>query len=302
MTDTFTTTADDILGNSDLAGRHVVITGATGGLGLASALAFARAGANLVLIGRDADRLAAAGSAVDAAGPGTTTTERVDLADLDAVADLTDRLTRSNPQIDILVLNAGIMAAPLTRSPQGHEMQLAVSHLGHAALTKGLLDVLIASKARIVTLSSSGHWLGGYDFADPDFLERDYDKWVAYGQAKTATTLFAIALADRYGTDGITAAAVHPGVIETDLQRHLGDEEARQVLAMSADQGELRSVDAGAASIVWAAVAPEIAAHNGCYVANCTVANDLRAPHAADPADAARLWDATMELIDGTRS
>jgi NAD(P)-dependent dehydrogenase (short-subunit alcohol dehydrogenase family) len=148
-----------------------------------------------------------------------------------------------------------------------------------------------------VALSSSGHWLGGFDFDDPDYTARDYDRWAAYAQAKTATALFALEMARRFGPKGVTTVAVHPGVIKTELQRHLSVAEEEQVLAMSAERGEVRSIEAGAASIVWAAVAPEAAESNGSYIANCSVANELRAPHASGEADATRLWAVTERLL-----
>jgi NAD(P)-dependent dehydrogenase (short-subunit alcohol dehydrogenase family) len=301
MPDPFTTTADEVLAGIDLTGRQIVITGATAGLGLAAARAFARAGADIVLTGRDAARLAAAQETVDADGSGTITTEQADLADLNAVAELAEKLKASLTRLDVLVLNAGIMAAPLERSAQGHEMQLAVSHLAHHLLTTALIDLLKASKTRVVALSSSGHGLSPFDFADPNFTTRDYDKWAAYGQAKTATALFAVAMANRFGNDGIVTVAVHPGVIKTDLQRHLSEAEEEYVLSMSAEQGEVRSVEAGASSIVWAAIAAEVANHNGSYIANCSIANALRAPHASSSEQAARLWNLTEELVATSR-
>lgn len=297
MTDAFTTTADDVLAGHDLTGSTIVITGATGGLGLGAALAFARASADVVLVGRDRAKLDRAVAAVDGAGSGRSTGELADISDLDSVAGLVDRIRADHSRIDVLVLNAGVMAAPLERSAQGHEMQLAVSYLGHAALTQGLIELVVAAGGRVVSLTSSGHWLGGYDASDPDFRDREYDKWAAYGQAKTASALLAIALAERFGGDGVVAAAVHPGVIRTDLQRHLGEDEESHILAMSEEQGELRSVEAGAASIVWAAVATEVADANGCFVADAAVANELRAPHASGVEDALALWDRTVELI-----
>jgi NAD(P)-dependent dehydrogenase (short-subunit alcohol dehydrogenase family) len=294
VSDAFTTTADEILAGLDLKGRQIVVTGATSGLGLAAASSFARAGADVVLLGRDNDRLTAAIKAV-AAGPGTVRGEHADLADLDAVDHLAKRLTSDLSRLDVLVLNAGIMAAPLERSPQGHEMQLAVSHLGHHVLTSALLPLLQQSKGRVIALSSSGHWLGGFDFDDPDFTSREYDRWGAYAQAKTATALFAMEMARRFGPEGVTTVAVHPGVIKTELQRHLSAEEEQQVLAMSA--ADLRSVEAGAASIVWAAVAAEVPDHNGSYVANCAIADAMRAPHASDGDAATRLWEKTEELV-----
>jgi NAD(P)-dependent dehydrogenase (short-subunit alcohol dehydrogenase family) len=297
----FTTTADEVLAGIDLTGRQIVITGATAGLGLAAARAFARAGADITLTGRDAAKLAAARETVDADGSGTITTEQADLADLKAVAELAEKLKASLSRLDVLVLNAGIMAAPLERSPEGHEMQRAVSHLGHHLLTTALVDLLKASKARVVALSSSGHRLSPFNFDDPDFITREYDKWAAYGQAKTATALFAVEMAKRFGNDGIVTVAVHPGVIKTELQRHLSEAEEEYVLSMSAEQGEVRSVEAGAASIVWAAVAPEVADNNGSYIANCSIANALRAPHASSGEDAARLWNVTEELVATNR-
>lgn len=297
MAEPFSTTADEVLAGIDLTGRRVVVTGATSGLGLASATSLARAGADVVLVGRDPARLAWARDAVDAAGPGSITAEVVDLADLVAVGALADRLASSLEPVDVLILNAGVMASPLQRSPQGHEMQLGVSHLSHHVLTVGLERRLTGSGARVVTLSSSGHWLGGFDFDDPDFTSRPYDKWAAYAQAKTATALFAIEVAARLGRNGVVAAAVHPGVIKTDLQRHLGADEEAAVLRMSEESGEIRSVEAGAASIVWAATAAEVVRHNGCYVANGAVANEQRAPHASSPDDAARLWVVTEKLL-----
>ena len=298
MSDPFTTTADEVLDGIDLGGRQIVVTGATSGLGLAAARSFARAGADVVVVGRDDARLAAAVEEVSV-GSGRIQAATADLADLDAVDALGRHLVDGLSRLDVLVLNAGVMAAPLERSPQGHEMQLAVSHLGHHVLTAALLPRLRESRGRVVALTSSGHWLGGVDLDDPDFTNREYDRWGAYAQAKSATSLFAVEMARRFGPEGVTTVAVHPGVIQTGLQRHLGPEEEQQVLAMSA--ADLRSVEAGAASIVWAAVASEVPDHNGSYVANCAIADELRAPHASDADAASRLWQVTEELVRSGR-
>jgi len=168
-------------------------------------------------------------------------------------------------------------------------------------LTTTLMDLLKASKTRVVALSSSGHALSPFNFDDPDFTSRDYDKWAAYGQAKTATALFAVEMANRFGNDGIVTVAVHPGVIKTELQRHLSEAEEEYVLSMSAEQGEIRSVEAGAASIVWAAVAANVFHNNGSYIANCSIANAFCAPHASSAEDAARLWNVTEKLVATNR-
>jgi len=293
MPDTFTLTADEVLAGHDLTGRRVVVTGATSGLGLATAQACGRAGAELVILGRDDAKLSAAVATIGHdARP-----VRVDLADLRDVAAVSAKLAADLDRVDLLVLNAGVMAAPLERTPQGHEMQLAVGLLGHHLLTTALLGAVTAAHGRVVALSSGAHWLAAFDFDDPDYLTRDYEPWAAYGQSRTATALFAIELARRSGPDGVVAASVHPGVIKTELQRHLAPAEEQHILAQSEERGELRSVEAGAASIVWAGVADEVAAANGCYVANCSVANEQRAPHASSPDDAARLWDWTESVV-----
>jgi NAD(P)-dependent dehydrogenase (short-subunit alcohol dehydrogenase family) len=297
MPTNFTTTADDVLRGLDLMGRTYVVTGAMAGLGRETADALARAGADVVLAGRGPARLEAARVEVDALGSGSVRSVEVDLDDLESVRKASAELAGSIQRLDGLILNAGIMASPLQRSAQGHEMQLAVSHLGHFVLTAGLVDRLKGlAPSRVVSLSSSGHLMSGFDFDDPDFNTRAYDKWVAYAQAKTATILFTLEAARRLGPAGIKAFVVHPGVIKTTLQRHLSDQEETQVLAMSEAMGELRSVGEGAASIVYAAVSPALDDENGSYIVNAASNNAMRAPHAKSPDDANRLWALTEEL------
>ena len=170
-----------------------------------------------------------------------------------------------------------------------------MNHLGHFVLTARLADLLKQSApSRVIALSSSGHHLSGVDVNDPNFEHRSYDKWMAYGQAKTAVIHFTRELARRLGPSGITALSVHPGVIRTGLQRYLTDAEESGVMARFDGTGEIRSPDSGAASIVWAATAdiPE----NGAYIANAAVANDLLAPHAADLEAAKATWTMTERL------
>jgi len=301
MEATYTTTAAEVLDGIDLAGRRAVITGATAGLGLETARALVHAGADIVLVGRDAEKLARSASFVAGDAAGQVTSSRMDLGDLVDTGEAAAKLATETDRVDLLVLNAGVMAAPLERTAQGHEGQLAVALLGHHLLTTALLEHLTASQGRVVTLSSVAHRMAPFDFGDPDFTTREYDRWVAYAQSKTATALYALELARRFGPAGVVGTAVHPGVIKTELQRHLAPAEEEHVLAQSAERGELRPVEVGAASIVWAAVAPEVAAANGCYVANGAVANELRAPHASGAEDATRLWDWAEAAVAGFR-
>ena len=291
----FTLTADDVLRSIDLSGRQVVITGPTSGLGLTAASAFARAGADLMLVGRDPDRLEATAKPLRDQAADSVDVAIADLADLDSVRAAADRINWALTRLDILVLNAGIMAAPLERTPQGHELQLAVSHLGHFVLTARLAELLERSApSRVISLSSSGHHLSGVDVDDPNFERRTYDKWMAYGQAKTAVIHFTQELARRLGPAGVTALSVHPGVIRTGLQRYLSDTEESGVMARFEGTGELRSPESGAASIVWAATAD--IPGNGAYIANAAVANDLLAPHAVDAEAAKATWTMTERL------
>jgi NAD(P)-dependent dehydrogenase (short-subunit alcohol dehydrogenase family) len=200
--------------------------------------------------------------------------------------------------LNTLILNAGVMACPLTRSADGFELHFATNHLGHFQLTMGLLEALRAgAPARVVSVSSGGHVLSPVVFEDIHYDAREYDPWSAYGQSKTANVLFAVELDRRYRGEGIRAFAVHPGMIATDLGRHLTPESIAQVVASAEGSGEsYKSVAAGAATAVWAATAPELDGAGGVYLADCAIAPPIEegspgyASHAVDPDAARRLW------------
>ena len=134
------------------------------------------------------------------------------------------------------------MATPLMRDSRGYEMQFATNHLGHFQLTARLWEALKqAGKSRVVTLTSFGHRFGGIDLDDPNFLNRPYDKWKAYGQSKSANSLFSVELDQRGKEYGIRAFAVHPGrIVTTDLMRHMADEELKS-MGMSRDNGTIKA-------------------------------------------------------------
>jgi NAD(P)-dependent dehydrogenase (short-subunit alcohol dehydrogenase family) len=264
-------TTDEILEGIDLSGRRVVITGASGGLGLETARALADHGAEIMMLVRDPERGAAARSLVG---------DRAQLIELDLVSlagvraagrQVVDRW----PTFDVLINNAGVMATPESQTLDGFELQLGVNHLGHFLLT-ALLAPAMSDNTRVVTVSSLGHLVSGFNWEDPHFRTRPYSKWEAYGQSKTANILFTIGLAAR----GRIAYAVHPGKVGTDLYRHLLDDE------MAVVGKDVVAVEQGAATIVWSATASGIP--SGSYLADCSVAEAM--PHATDPADAQRLW------------
>ncbi len=206
----------------DQSGRTAVVTGANGGLGLATARALAGAGANVVIAARNQERAAEAKERILAAQPDASLTiVKLDLGSLDSVKLAAGEVLATWPQIDLLVNNAGVMGIPEQRTADGFEMQFGVDHLGHFALTSRLMPALLgAPAARIVTVTSTAHHMGrAVDPKNPN-LDGRYGPWRAYGQAKLANFHFGIGL-DRLLRDAgrSTASLVaHPGLSNTELQ------------------------------------------------------------------------------------
>jgi NAD(P)-dependent dehydrogenase (short-subunit alcohol dehydrogenase family) len=219
----------------------------------------------------------------------------LDLASLDAVRAGAGAVLDRQPEIDVLVNNAGVMATPPGRTADGFELQLGTNHLGHFLFT-ALLAPALRDGSRIVNVSSRGHLGSGIHWDDPHYETREYNKWQAYGQSKTANILFTRGLARR----GFTAYAVHPGMIVTELYRYLPDDEraAVQNRPASSDGTPTKTVPQGAATIVWAATGDGIA--SGSYLADCQVAE--AAAHATDPDEVERLWTWSEEQVGQTFS
>ncbi len=296
-------TAAEVMQGVDLSGKLAVVTGGYSGLGLETTRALAATGAHVVVPARrpDAAREALAGierAEVDA----------LDLADLDSVAAFAERFLATGRSIDLLINDAAIMACPETRVGPGWEAQFATNHLGHFALANRLWPALAAGAgARVVALASIGHRRSAIRWDDLQF-EQGYEKWAAYGQAKTANVLFAVQLDALGSGDGVRAFAVHPGGILTPLQRHLPKEE---MIAMGwiDDEGtplhEFKSVEQGAATSLWCATSPQLDGMGGVYCEDCDVAEPVPADsasmrgvrtYAVDPAQAERLWEVSAEL------
>ena len=306
-------TTDDVIAGISLVGRVAVVTGASAGLGVETARVLAGAGATVVLLARDAARLAPVLELLAAADPQAQLDSAiVDLADLDSVRGCAAELLERYPRIHLLINNAGVMACPQLRTAQGFEMQFGTNHLGHFLLTGLLLPALLAAaeegggESRVVSLSSSGHKLAAADLQDPNFERTDYDKFIAYGQSKSANSLFAVGLDRRFKDRGVRAFAVHPGMIMTDLGRHMSQADVEELMAI-APPGEtlvVKSVAQGAATSVWAASSPDLAGQGGIYLENCQVAKPAGPgddggfmPHAADPEAAESLWELSEELV-----
>ena len=308
------TTALEAVAGLSLTGLNAIVTGGASGLGLETSRALASAGANVTLAVRNLDQGNATAAAIRQEFSGATVSvAKLDLGDLATVRQLAADWLAGGNELNILINNAAIMACPLTRTAQGWEAQFATNHLGHFALTTALLPALkqaakTSGDARVVALSSSGHKIAGVDFDDIHFERREYNKWKAYGQAKSANAMFALGLHLHHHADGITANAVHPGGIMTGLQKFLPLEEMRALGWLKADDTPLdifKSPAQGASTSVWAATAPELKGKGGLYLEDCHQGVQAEpsnrvsgySPHIMDAAAAQRLWDVSEALL-----
>jgi NAD(P)-dependent dehydrogenase (short-subunit alcohol dehydrogenase family) len=297
-------TAEDVLRGIDLTGKLAIVTGGYSGIGTETTRALVNHGAHVVVPARRPDTAREALAGID-----NTEIAQLDLADLDSVAAFAEVFLDSGRNIDLLINSAAIMAAPETRVGPGWEAQFATNHLGHFALANRLWPA-IGEGARVVALTSGGHRRSPIRWDDMFFEGGTYEKWAAYGQAKTANSLFAVQL-DKLGADaGVRAFAVHPGGILTPLQRHLAKEEM-QAMGWIGEDGKplegtpFKTPEQGAATTCWAATSPQLEGMGGVYCEDCDVAelvpDDFSEPagvrgYAVDPEEAARLWDVSAEL------
>ena len=307
-------TALDVVAGLSLAGKNAIVTGGASGLGFETSKALASAGANVTLAVRNLAQGEAAAADMRSGFPqAQVQVVQLDLADLHSVRRFAADWLATGKPLDILINNAAIMACPLTRNAQGWEAQFATNHLGHFELTTQLLPALLQAgkatgDARVVCLSSTGHKICGVDFDDIQFERREYNKWKAYGQAKSANAMFALGLHLKYAAQGITANAVHPGGIMTGLQKFLPQEEM-QAMGWFKEDGTVLDIfktpPQGAATSVWAATAPALKGKGGMYLEDChqgvpadpTNRASGYSPHIADAAQALRLWDVSEKLL-----
>ncbi|MFE5023282.1 SDR family NAD(P)-dependent oxidoreductase [Streptomyces sp. NPDC056656] len=295
--------ADDVLAGIDLTGRLALVTGGYSGIGAETTRALAKAGARVVVPAR---RVGAAQESL--AGIDGVEVEEMDLGDLDSVRAFAERFLATGRPLDIVIDSAGIMACPETRVGPGWEAQFATNHLGHFALVNRLWPALEPGGARVVSVSSTGHHASGIRWDDVHW-RHGYDKWEAYGQAKTANALFAVEL-DRRGQGlGVRAFSLHPGGILTPLQRHLPRQEMVERGWIDEDGNLLhpeafKTPQQGAATQVWAATSPQLDGMGGVYLEDCDIAEPAPADGsrvgvkewATDPERAARLWALSAEL------
>jgi NAD(P)-dependent dehydrogenase (short-subunit alcohol dehydrogenase family) len=298
----------DVLEGIDLSGKQVVITGGYSGLGLETTRALVGAGAAVVAPARRPDH---ARQVFGDEGLDGVEVATLDLGDLASVTAFADEQLAGGVPIDIMIDNAAVMACPETRVGDGWESQFATNHLGHFALVNRLWPLIAADGGgRVVSLSSTGHKLSPIRWDDLHFTAGDYDKWIAYGQAKTANALFAVEL-DRLGRQaGVRAFSVHPGGIMTPLQRHLPPEEMIAMGWVDADGNvneHFKSTTQGASTTLWCATSPQLDGMGGVYCEDGDIAAPFDASdpmarakfvmdHAVDPDAATRLWSLSVEL------
>jgi NAD(P)-dependent dehydrogenase (short-subunit alcohol dehydrogenase family) len=292
-------TAAEVSEGIDLSGKLAIVTGGYSGVGIETTRALVNRGANVVVPARRPDHAREQLADID-----NVEVDDLQLDDQDSVRSFAERFDR---KIDLLINNAGVMASPLLRVGPGWEGQFATNHLGHYTLTNLLWPKLNAG-ARVVELTSAAHRISGIRWDDMQFERDPYDKWQAYGQSKTANSLFALQL-DLLGQDqGIRAFAVHPGGIMTPLQRHLSREEMQASGWLDEDGNvivQFKTPEQGAATSVWAATSPQLEGKGGVYCADCDVADVVESiqpggggvmAHAVDPEQAARLWEVSANL------
>ncbi|GAB88503.1 SDR family NAD(P)-dependent oxidoreductase [Gordonia rhizosphera] len=306
-------TAAEVIEGIDLRDRRAIVTGASSGIGMETARVLAGAGVEVTLAVRDVESGCSVAESIAAETGSRVNVERLDLSDLASVADFA---AAWHGPLHILVNNAGVMALPdLCPTADGWEMQFGTNHIGHFALAHGLHAALAAAgAARVVTVSSVGHMLSPVVFDDINFRQRAYNQWAAYGQSKTANSLFAVAAAHRWAGDGITVNAVHPGAIaQTGLTRHLDPDVLRRARSRASGDYLRKSVEQGAATSVLVAASPDLDGVTGRYFEDCSEAESVDttqtdaaqlarrrsgvADYALDRALAEQLWELSVAAI-----
>jgi len=315
-------TTNEVIKGIDLTGKNAIVTGGYNGLGLETVKALVSAGAKVTVPARDIEK-----AKDNLSGIPNVEVEVMDLMNPDSINTFAERYTSSGKPLHLLINNAGIMWNPLTRDERGYESQFSTNHLGHFQLTAKLWEALVkATDARVVNVSSSGHYFSPVHFDDVNYQNREYNKFEAYGQSKTANILFTVELDNRGKKYGVRSYSLHPGLIlDTNLGRHLTFDDYVALGAVDADgtpnseaNAALKKIqktpEQGAATAVWCATSPQLQFIGGVYCENADVAPydpdtyssgtwknnrfGMRGvvPFALDKASAKQLWILSEEL------
>jgi NAD(P)-dependent dehydrogenase (short-subunit alcohol dehydrogenase family) len=314
-----TSTTDDVLSGVNLKGKRILVTGASAGLGVETARSLAAHGAQVVGAARDLNKAKAATEQVRkdaAANAGSFELVELDLGNLKSVRACADRLLARGEAFDVVIANAGVMATPLGHTVDGFETQFGTNHLGHFVLVNRIA-ALLRDGGRLINLSSLGHRYSNVNLEDPNFDRTPYEPFVAYGRSKTANILFAVAFDKRHRDRGVRAAAVHPGVIHTELARHVDaiqiekiiEQRNQQLAAEGKALFQWKTIPQGAATSVWAGVVARGDEIGGRYCEDCHVAHLVpdNVPidavtagvcgYALDANNAKALWKKSEEMV-----
>jgi NAD(P)-dependent dehydrogenase (short-subunit alcohol dehydrogenase family) len=306
------TTAEEVVAGKDLSGRIFVVTGSSAGLGAETARALGKTGATVVMVARNAEKNAKVIEHIREQFPNARLSSvTMDLADLGSVRKAAAEILAAYPKIHALINNAGFVGGPRVVTPEGAELHFAANHLGPFLFTNLLYPALrAAAPSRVLILSSNGHRMPGFDFDDLDFSKRDYNHWTAYSASKRANVLHAVGLAKRLSGTGVTANAVHPGVIRTEVFRDVQPEEEQMVTGWSEANGSpIKSIAQGASTQVWGAIAPELKDVTGIYLEDTRIATHIPSDvlsavgvieEALDQESADRLWAISEKIVGET--
>jgi NAD(P)-dependent dehydrogenase (short-subunit alcohol dehydrogenase family) len=317
-----TSTTDEVLSGINLRGKRILVTGVSAGIGVETARSLAAHGAHIIGAARDLKKAETATEQVrkDAASNGgSLELIELDLGNLKSVRAAADKLIAKGEPLDIIIANAGVMATPFGKTADGFETQFGTNHLGHFVFVNRIAPLLRAG-GRLINLSSAGHRYSNVDLDDPGFERTPYDPFVAYGRSKTANILFAVEFDKRHRARGVRAAAVHPGVIKTELARHVEPGRIEKLIeqinenlkAEGKGPFQWKSLEQGAATSVWAAVKADADEVGGKYCENCHVAKPMVdsanvasisegvRSYALDSANAAALWQKSEQLVGET--
>ena len=306
-------TAIEVVTGHDLSGKTVLLTGANSGIGFETARALLSAHAEVIMAVRDRAKGETAAKALQETNPDIQIhILALNLSSLASVRQAAEQFLARWTKLDLLINNAGIMATPLGYTVDGFEQQFATNYLGHYLLTCLLLPALQkAAPARIVSLTSRAHQLSDIHFDDIQYQHRPYNKWEAYGQAKTADALLAVALTRHFSSQGITANAVSPGSIRTGLQQNLTYEEMRTLwdgmTKRATSSRSLKRLSRVHQQLYGPVSDSELEGIGGLYLADCNESlpvepgaqdNKGYMPYALNPDHAEQLWTLSQNLVE----
>ncbi|XP_031706229.1 retinol dehydrogenase 12, like [Anarrhichthys ocellatus] len=273
--------------------RTAIITGANAGIGKETAIDLAKRGAKVIMACRDMERgQAAVKEVVEISGSEHVVCMKLDLADSKSIREFAEAVNKGEPKLNLLINNAGVMVCPYGKTADGFEMQIGVNHFGHFLLTHLLIDLIKRSApARIVTVSSMAHSWGSINLEDIN-SEKSYDKKAAYSQSKLANVLFTHSLAKKLEGTGVTTYSLHPGVVKTDLWRHLN---GPQQFLMKMVSPFTKNSSQGAQTSIYCAVEPSLEKESGGYYSDCAPASCSAA--GKDDVLAQKFWDLSCQML-----